>query len=370
MLNTLWIILASVLILIVAIRLFISLNPQFGAKPDETEIEKYSHSPQWTGKIFENQIETVMDMGPSKIPGVLWKQLFDRKGRTPEKPLPIVPFDSNEWNKDDHPKFVWYGHSVLLLKLNGKNFLIDPMLGSDAAPVAPFAIKRFSTNTLDIINDLPPLDAILITHDHYDHLDLASIKKLKGKSKHWFVALGVKRHLTKWGINTENIQEFDWWDKTSFEGIEITFTPSRHFSGRGLGDRTKSLWGGFSFISEDYRVYWSGDGGEGPHFKEVGEKLGPFDWAFMEDGQYNELWHAIHMYPEEAVIAGMEAKAKVLAPVHWAGFPLALHHWKDPIERFVSEAQKQNQKISTPQIGEIVEMTADPKQDNWWGELD
>lgn len=210
----------------------------------------------------------------------------------------------------------------------------------------------------------------MITHDHYDHLDLASIKKLKGKSEKWFVALGVKRHLIKWGINSENIQEFDWWENTSFEGIEFTFTPSRHFSGRGLTDRAQSLWGGFTMITESFKVYWSGDGGEGPHFKAVAEKLGPFDWAFMENGQYNELWHAIHMYPEEAVIAGMEAKAKVLTPVHWAGFPLALHHWKDPIERFVSEAQKQGQHISTPMLGEIIDMqSTKPKTNHWWTDL-
>lgn len=370
MLNVLLIILAIVIGLVIVIRSFIAFNSQFGAQPDSSEIDKLSKSPQWKGKIFENQIETTMDTGIKNIPGILYKQLFDRKGRSPIKSIPFVPFDADQWNADDKPRFVWYGHSVLLLKLNGKNFLIDPMLGPDAAPVAPFKIKRFSNNTLIIIDDLPPLDAILITHDHYDHLDLASIKKLKGKSDQWFVGLGVKRHLVKWGIKSEAIQEFDWWDKTTFEGIEITYTPSRHFSGRGTSDRAKSLWGGFSFITDSFKVYWSGDGGEGPHFKEVGERLGPFDWAFMENGQYNELWHAIHMYPEEAVIAGIESKSQVLTPVHWAGFPLALHHWKDPIERFVSEAVKQGQPISTPRIGEIVDMTSEVITNEWWQALD
>jgi len=355
---------------IVAIWLFLNFNPQFGATPDKDELAKFSRSPQWNGKVFENQIETVMDMGASKIPGVLYKQLFDRKGRAPKKPIPIVPFDQEKWEANDEPKFIWYGHSVLLLKINGKTLLIDPMLGPNVAPIAPFKIKRFSEKTLDIIDQLPQLDAILITHDHYDHLDLASIKKLKGKADAWFVALGVKRHLLKWGIDDNKISEFDWWDKTKFEGIEITFTPSRHFSGRGISDRTKSLWGGFTFITPTFKVYWSGDGGEGPHFKEVGDKLGPFDWAFMEDGQYNELWHAIHMYPEEAVTAGKEAKAKVLTPVHWAGFPLALHHWKDPVERFVTKAQQKDQMISTPKIGEIVEMKQFIQNEAWWEELD
>ncbi len=311
-----------------------------------------------------------MDIGPSKIPGLLKKQLFDTEGRSPKEPIPIIPFDSTTWDEDDKPKFIWYGHSVLLLKLNGKNILIDPMLGPNAAPVAPFAIKRFSENTLAIIDSPPQLDAILLTHDHYDHLDLASIKRLKGKTNKWLVALGVKRHLVKWNIPLEQIQEFDWWDKAELGSIKLTFTPSRHFSGRGISDRAKSLWGGWVFKTEDINVFWSGDGGEGPHFIEIGEKLGPFDWAFMENGQYNELWHAIHMYPEEAVREGINAQAKVLTPVHWAGFPLALHHWKDPIERFVSEAEKQAQSISTPRIGEIVNMTESPNNEPWWEELD
>ena len=345
---------------------YLNFNPQFGEKVGKEELERFTRSPQWNGKIFENQIETNMDLSLKEIPGLLRKQFFDRKGRAPEQPIPVIPFDGAEWDKDQKPKFVWYGHSVLLLKLNGKNLLIDPMLGGNAAPVAPFAVKRFSEDTLDIIDTLPHLDAILITHDHYDHLDYASIKKLSSKTTTWFVALGVKRHLVKWKIPAEQIQEFDWWDQTMFEDIDITFTPSRHFSGRGLTDRAKSLWGGWVFKTPDFKVYWSGDGGEGPHFKEVGEKLGPFDWAFMEDGQYNELWHAIHMYPEEAVVEGIHAQAKVLTPVHWAGFPLALHHWKDPIERFVLEAEKQEQSISTPRIGEIVDMTKAPKVDTWW----
>lgn len=369
MLNILSIALVIIIVLFIGIKLFIALNPQFGGKMDHEELEKLSKSPQWNGKVFENQIETRMDMGPKDMFGLIKKQLFDREGRSPSKPLPILPFDQALWDQDDKPKFVWYGHSVLLLKLNGKNLLIDPMLGPNAAPVAPFQIKRFSQNSLAIIDRLPPLDAILLTHDHYDHLDLASIKKLKDKTNHWMVSLGVKRHLLRWGVTPANIQEFDWWDKTNFEGIEITFTPSRHFSGRGTSDRAKSLWSGFSLVTNNFKVYWSGDGGEGPHFEEVGQRLGPFDWAFMENGQYNQLWHAIHMYPEEAVAAGIQSKSTVLTPVHWAGFPLALHHWKDPIERFVAEARQHDQPIATPQIGEIVDMTETPVQVAWWENL-
>ncbi len=165
-----------------------------------------------------------------------------------------------------------------------------------------FSLKRLvrnGENTLNLVEQLPTLDAILLTHDHYDHLDLESIRRLKNKTENWLVALGVGRHLEKWGIPKNSITEFGWWQKVDFLGIEITATPSRHFSGRGPFDRAKSLWCGWVFKSANHAIYWSGDGGYGEHFKEIGERLGPFDWGFMECGQYNERWHQIHMYPED-----------------------------------------------------------------------
>ena len=151
--------------------------------------------------------------------------------------------------------------------------------------------------------------------------------------------------------------------------FKITFTPSRHFSGRGLTDRAKSLWGGWVFKAGNHSIYWSGDGGYGPHFKEIGEKLGPFDWGFMECGQYNENWHAIHMYPEEAVQAALDAKLTVATPVHWGGFSLAMHSWKDPIKRFYNEAKKQNLKMISPEIGEVVEVSDAATLKTWWTNL-
>ena len=195
----------------------------------------------------------------------------------------------------------------MLMRVNNKTILIDPMLGPDAAPIAPFKSKRFSESTLSLIDQFPEIDLLLLSHDHYDHLDLASIKKLKPKVKQYYVALGCGRHLEHWGIDPVQIREFDWWDNASFEAINITFTPSRHFSGRGLRDRFKSLWGGWVFKTETESIYFSGDGGYGKHFKEVGEKLGPFDFGIMECGQYNEQWHQIHMYPEEAIQAAIDA---------------------------------------------------------------
>ncbi|OEK04533.1 MBL fold metallo-hydrolase [Roseivirga misakiensis] len=362
-------VLLAVLFIITAIIIFINFHPQFGGKINKELATHYSKSTQWKGKTFENQSETVMDINLKTLPGLLKQQFTGRKLRSPEKPLPVLPFDPDNWNKDlSKPKFIWYGHSVLLLQLNGKNLLIDPMFGPNAAPIAPFAVKRFSDDTLKLIDSLPPIDMVLMTHDHYDHLDYASIKKLKSKVTQWYVALGVSRHLEAWGISSNQITEFDWWDNKEFDGIKITCTPSRHFSGRGLTDRAKSLWGGWVFTTQTHNIYWSGDSGYDEHFKEVGEKLGPFDWGFMECGQYNKLWHPIHMFPEETVESAIDSGVKTAIPVHWAGFPLALHTWKDPIERFVNSANEKGTQISTPKLGEVVTFGQEPTED-WWTDL-
>jgi len=331
------------------------MTKQFGGKVTKTLVQHYSQSKQWDGKKFVNLEETSMDIGPLQIPKLLYKQFFEKKGREPKERLPILPFDEEGFlAPSEKMKFVWYGHSVVLLRIMNKTILIDPMLGPNAGPISPFPIKRFSDNTLDFIEAFPNIDLVLLTHDHYDHLDLESIELLIPKVKEYYVALGCSRHLEKWGIAKEKIKEFDWWNTSSFEGIDIIFTPTRHFSGRGLTDRARSLWGGWVLKTELESIYFSGDSGYGQHFKEVGEKLGPFDFAFMECGQYNENWHQIHMFPEESVQAAHDAKASLIMPVHWAGFPLAQHDWRDPIERFVQEAEKQNVRHIHPELGELV----------------
>lgn len=338
---------------------------QFGGKLTKELIERYSQSPNWKNDKFENLEETNMSISLASMPKLLYKQFFENKGRMPETPIPVIPFNKEEFLKpSDKANFIWYGHSAILMRMNNKTILIDPMLGPDAAPIAPFKTARFSENTLRLIDDFPEIDLLLLSHDHYDHLDLASIERLKPKVKQYFTALGCGRHLEHWGIDSRKIKEFDWWSSSKFEGIEITFTPSRHFSGRGLRDRFKSLWGGWAFKTEGENIYFSGDGGYGKHFKEVGEKLGPFDFGFMECGQYNEQWHQIHMYPEEAIQAALDAKVKKVMAVHWAGFKLAQHTWQEPIERFSEAAQIKLTNL-TPQVGELCNYSENFTE-RWW----
>jgi len=339
---------------------------QFGAKPSSSDIDRYRKSPNWSDGKFVNIEETSMSISPWKIPEIMYKQFKARSQRQPDVPLDVVPLDlDNLMAPSEKAKFVWYGHSVILMNINGKTVLIDPMLGPDASPIGPVRTRRFSDNTIDLIDDLPEIDLMLITHDHYDHLDLHSIERLKSKTKQYYVGLGAKRHLVKWGVDPEDIIEFDWWDEASFNDIHITFTPSRHFSGRGLTDRAKCLWGGWVFKTATENIWFSGDGGYGNHFKEIGKKFGPFDFAFMECGQYNENWAQIHMFPEESVQAALDAGVNKAMPVHWGAFTLAPHHWTDPAERFMLAAIEKKLHFTLPRLGEVF-MADRSRAARWW----
>ncbi|RXG32135.1 MBL fold metallo-hydrolase [Leeuwenhoekiella marinoflava] len=340
---------------------------QFGGKLTPELIKRYEQSPNWYDGCFQNLEETTMDISASEMPGMLYKMFFGKGNVTPEKNLPVEAFDKATFlAPDDSLKYIWYGHGVYLVRLAGKTILIDPMLGQDSAPIAPTKTRRFSKNTLDLIQDFPEIDLLLLTHDHYDHLDYASMKKLFPKIKNYFVALGSGRHLESWGVSASKITEFDWWDTHTFEGIELTFTPSRHFSGRGLRDRAKSLWGGWVLKSEAVSLYHTGDGGYGAHFKEVGAKLGPFDFGFVECGQYNERWHSIHMFPEEAVTAAQDAGINRATPYHWGGFKLAFHPWKEPAERFIKAASAQKLNYTLPRLGQLMHLDQAAQIENWW----
>lgn len=345
------------------------MRKQFGAKAKKSDIEKYSKSKYWNGKIFENLEVTKMNISIQTLPKLLYKQFCKKEAREPNNPLSIIPFDKELFIQPHQSmRSIWYGHSAILMRLDNKTILIDPMLGSNAAPIAPFAVQRFSQNTLDLIDEFPEIDLVLISHDHYDHLDYDSIQKLKSKTKQFYVALGVKRHLVSWGIPEDTITEFDWWDEIPFDDIQITFTPTRHFSGRGLADRAKSLWGGWALKTAKENIWFSGDSGYGEHFKEIGTRLGPFDFAFMECGQYNENWHQIHMYPEESIQASIDANVKKMMPVHWAGFALAQHTWTEPVERFTQEAISKNRNYCLPQIGELFDSNHS-QTPTWWVNL-
>lgn len=340
---------------------------QFGGRATREELDGYTGSDNWDGDKFINREETSLSFDLHKLPEFFRKQMCEKEDREPNTPLPIEPLERALFlEQSNRVKLVWYGHAAFLWRMSGKTILVDPMLGPNAAPISPMAIKRFSDNTLDLIDDFPEIDALMLTHDHYDHLDMGSILRLIPKVKSYHVALGVKRHLVSWGVDASIITEYDWWEDNMLDDIRITFTPTRHFSGRGLKDRAKSLWGGWVFTTPTENIYFSGDGGYGTHFKEVGERLGPFDLGIMECGQYNDNWHQIHMNPEEAIQAAIDARVEVAVPFHWAGFALAQHTWYDPADRFFAEAEKRGVRHFSPRLGEIVGDYTQYAPTKWW----
>lgn len=292
----------------------------------------------------------------------------DDPSRRPDFTFPQEQRDSLELVAADHPtRLIWFGHSSFLIQMDGKNILIDPMLTEVPAPHPLLGKKRYNKELPIEIEQLPAIDILLISHDHYDHLDYKSIQRLKEKTKSYYVPLGVGSHLEAWGVTSEAIHELGWWDEINASGIQLAFTPSRHFSGRGLNNRFSTLWGSWVIRGKSDKLYFSGDSGYGPHMKEIGEKYGPFDFAMLECGQYNRRWTDIHMIPEETAQAAQDIKADVFMPIHWAAFTLAMHAWTDPVERVIAKADEIGQPIYVPKIGEFIEIGEKfETMEKWW----
>ncbi len=348
--------------------LFVTFSPQFGGNPSEEQMESFEKLDHYSKGEFHNLIETNMDMDIGKAIKMLPEFFKNDPTRVPDFDIPIVKVDSIDLTKTNIPtRLIWFGHSAFLLQIDGINILLDPMLSEVPAPHPMLGKKRFSKELPIEIEEFPQIDMIIFSHDHYDHLDYKSVQKLMGKTKEFYVPLGVGSHLEAWGIDRSKIHEMDWWDEVQANGIKLAFTPSRHFSGRGLNNRFSTLWGSWVIKGSSDNIYFSGDGGYGPHFKEIGEKYGPFDFAMMECGQYNERWKEIHMMPEETAQAGKDIQAKVMMPIHWAAFTLAMHSWTDPVERVLKKAEEIQMPVFVPKIGEYIDLNGNLQtQEFWW----
>ncbi|SFD70138.1 L-ascorbate metabolism protein UlaG, beta-lactamase superfamily [Paenibacillus catalpae] len=363
------ILIGVIAMLIAATILVLRFYPAFGGRPSEETRTRMLRSSQYKKGKFVNLIPTSMDMSMRDYLSILGEFVKGTPGAKPEKALAAEPVDPRSQQSPHLAKVSWFGHSALLLELDGKRLLFDPMLGRSPSPFSWAGGKRFSDKPPIEIEDLPAIDAVLFSHDHYDHLDYSSIMRLKEKVGHFFVPLGVGAHLERWGVAPDRIEEFDWWDEIVWEKLVLACTPARHFSGRGLMDRNRTLWCSWVILGRETRIFFSGDSGYGPHFKQIGDKYGPFDLTLMECGQYDKRWAAIHMMPEETVQAHLDVKGKVMIPIHWAAFKLALHDWRDPVERAVHKAKELQVKIATPRIGESVVIGVDTfPTSEWWRE--
>jgi L-ascorbate metabolism protein UlaG (beta-lactamase superfamily) len=338
----------------------------FGKTPSGKDLEKIIASPNYKEGIFQNISPTKTMAGKVSYPKLLWRFMNKPKNTAPPKPVPAIKTDLNSL-KEDAPVILWFGHSSYFIRINGKTILVDPVLSGYASPFS-FTAKSFKGADIYKPEDFPAIDILLLTHDHYDHLDYHAVLKLKPKVKAICTSLGVGSHLRYWGFDPAIITELDWWESKELTGIELTAAPARHFSGR-LFTRDKVLWSSFILKSGDYRIYIGGDSGYDTHFKTIGEKYGPFDIAMLEAGQYNESWPLIHMMPEETVQAAVDLKAKVLMPVHWGKFAIALHPWDEPVKRVVAKANELNVKVTTPMIGEPVVINHSYPDKKWWVDL-
>ncbi len=339
----------------------------FGKNPTGKRLERIEKSPNYKNGQFENLSYTAIMSDDASFFGTFISFLNKPKNTEPVVTLPSVKTDLKNLLADK-PTIIWFGHSSYLIKVKDLIILVDPVLSGYASPVSFFG-KSFKGSDVYNVDDFPSIDILLLSHDHYDHLDYETITKLSPKIKKIYTGLGVGEHLEHWGISPEIITEFDWWEGAKVsDNIELTATPARHFSGRSF-TRAKTLWTSFALKINGYNIFIGGDSGYDAHFKAIGDKYGPFDIALLESGQYNKDWPNIHMQPEETATAAFDLKAKVLMPVHWAKFSLALHPWTEPIERVTKSAQEKNLRITIPQIGEVIVLDSIYPQKEWWAEL-
>jgi L-ascorbate metabolism protein UlaG (beta-lactamase superfamily) len=319
------------------------------------------------GKFYNTEPTTVMK------PGAFWPTLYQylfkgRKERVPRRALPVVAMSGYaHTTASEDLRFAWLGHAGVLLELEGKRILIDPVFSRRASLFQWAGPKRFQPSPLQA-GDLPALDAVLISHDHYDHLDRATIHGLADKTAGFHVPLGLARILEGWGIPPANIHEYAWWDEQTLNGITLTAAPARHFSGRGLFNRFGTLWCSWVVADRRYRIYHSGDTGMTSQFQRIGAACGPFDLAFIKMAAYSDSWPDIHLNPEQATVALVDLRGKRMVPIHWAVFDLSVHSWYEPIERLVKAAGDSRAHILTPRMGELV----DPhtyENTFWWRPL-
>ncbi|MBW2937647.1 MBL fold metallo-hydrolase [Aureisphaera sp. CAU 1614] len=345
---------------------FIFLNTErFGKHPSGERLLRIEKSPNYKNESFQNLNETPMLTEGVGYGKVLYEFLFSSKPKEPTKALPSIKTDLNALKSEENV-LIWMGHSTYFLQIDGKKILVDPVLSGNASPFS-FTTKAYKGTDIYTTDDIPEIDFLFISHDHWDHMDYKTLKQLNPKINKVITGLGNGAHLEHWGFNPEKIYEGDWYDTFSFEeGFQAYVTPARHFSGRGF-TRAKTLWASFVLKTPNATIYIGGDSGYDAHFKEIGEKYGPFDLAILENGQYDKKWKYIHMLPGEPFMAATDLNAKAVLPVHSGKFTLANHDWDEPFTNITEGKNEKNIRILTPMIGENINLKDSLQQFKpWW----
>ena len=351
--------------------LFLKHWPSFGGTISGERLKRAQASSHYQDGKFTNTLpHPALEI--SDVWGYLKEQFFGVQIRVPQSAIPVSAISPASLQTQPAPglRVIWLGHSSVYIELDGLRLLIDPVFSGYASPFDGIGPKRFHPPPI-VITDLPEIDAVIISHDHYDHLDMRTIQYLSSKETHFFVPLGVGAHLDEWEVPESQITELDWWESTEVKSLKIVCTPAQHYSSRGIFDYKNTLWSSWSIIGSENRVFYSGDTGFSNHFQEIGDQLGPFDLSIIKIGQYGPgaSWIYSHMDPEQAIDSHLAVQARRLLPVSWGTFNIAFHDWDEPIKRAIKAAKEQNVDIFTPRVGETVIMDEPFSSLDWWEEV-
>jgi L-ascorbate metabolism protein UlaG (beta-lactamase superfamily) len=362
-------IISLILITLIVFSIWLFMKqPQFGKLPFGERLDRIIRSPNYKDDQFQNIHFTPQLAEDANMFTVMRKFFFGKsKHNKPANILPSKKTDLLHLGSEKN-SLVWFGHSSYFLQIDGKKILVDPVFSGYASPVS-FTTKSFPGSDVYTTDDIPDIDYLFLSHDHWDHLDYKTVIKLKPKVKQVITGLGTAAHLEYWGFDKNTIIERDWNEEIILDkGFILNITPGRHFAGRTF-KRNKATWVSFVLQTPSMKLFLGGDSGYDTHFAEIGNKYGPFDLAILECGQYNTYWKYIHMIPEETVQAGIDLKAKKILPVHWAKFSLSIHDWDEPIKRITAEVEKKDISLIHPMIGEEVDLNNLRTFSKWWENL-